>query len=356
MENNKSLFQEYSEKKTGFSKYFNQSKFWLSLFIVVIGVFLLIIFYKYVIKESMSPEDVKNSIQIVWHNSKWVDKEVTPYETKIVPSINLKIKNIGKKPLKNVGFHGIFKFEETGEVHSDGRTMALREPLPPGETSKEIFIKSLYGYTASSKAAFIKNKKEWKKIAVKIFASTKGSGLVPLNEEYPIKQEIEGINVTYKAEEKKNKEKFIKNFEEIGKSLQVIWHASNWVEKRATSSKTLIVPSIIIKIKNIGDKPIQNLYFKGVFEFEKTEKKLGEGYTPAKKKFFSKGDISGEILIKSDLGYTASSMAAFINNIAEWKNVKVKIFVRTKESGYILLGIYPIKKEIEGVKVIYQPA
>ena len=61
-----------------------------------------------------------------------------------------------------------------------------------------LFIKSFYGYTASSKEAFIKNSQEWKKVKAKIFAKSKGSEYVLLGV-FSVEQTLEGVNVIYQT-------------------------------------------------------------------------------------------------------------------------------------------------------------
>jgi len=149
-------------------------------------------------------------LKIVSQNSIWVNKKISPYEVTIVPSITIKIKNIGKKPLKNVQYSGDFLYKDGGGLLGDGITQIYTTPLDPGKTSEEILIKSSHGYKASSKKAFITNKKKWKEIKVKVFARI-SSVLVKIGE-YPIKQEIEGIkNIPGSESEEKEAEKE-KNF------------------------------------------------------------------------------------------------------------------------------------------------
>jgi len=345
------LFSEYSDEKKGLFK--QSSKFWLAVFAFLLGFALLVLFYKFVIKDSMSHEELNNSIQIVWHDSVWLDKEVSPYETKIVPSITIRVKNIGERPLHRIEFHGVFVFAENDETLSDGYSNRLTKSLAAGETSEDILIKSFYGYSAKSKASFLKNQEKWKKIAVRIFARSQGSGLVRIGEKFPIKQKIQGINIDTDEAAARSQE-FMEAMKEIGKSIQIVWKESKWVENKGAVGKTMIVPSISIKIKNTGEKPLQRIGFKGVFIFEESEKRLGEGFTLAFKKPLPPGNTSEEIKIQSDLGYIASSMKAFFENLTKWKNLKVQIFARKDNHKFILLGIFPIKKEIEGVKVIYQ--
>lgn len=347
------LFAEHLKKKDeGLSGFLKNPKSWIILVSVVVGTILAAFFYISVILGGMSGEEVKNSIEIVWHDSKWVDKEVTPQEVKIIPTISLKIKNIGQRPLQYMDIEAVFEFEETGAVFSDGMVRILKEPLQPGEISEEILIKSLYGYAGSSRSAFMGNKKEWKKVQAKIYARSKGSGLVRIGKLYPIKQEIEGYKDP-ETEDSSKKEYQNENTRELAHSIQVVDHDSMWVDKIVTAGEVIIVPSITVDVKNVGQKPLQYIYFKGVFKYEDTGEILSEGLTPGLKKPLAPGETAVEIQIKADFGYAASSKEAFIRNNQKWKRLKVNLYAKSKESDYALLAIYPIKQKIQGVKVIH---
>ncbi|MBN2399699.1 MAG: hypothetical protein JXI33_05090 [Candidatus Aminicenantes bacterium] len=190
------LFKEITQK----TPFYHQTKFWASLITIIVGLVLLLVFYKTVIKETMSDEEVAKSIQIVWHDSIWVDKKGKPDEAIIVPSFTFKIKNTGNRPLQHVNFNCIFIFAESRENLTDGYVTAIKEPLPPGATSEEIFVKGFFGYSATSKPAFIKNMANWKEIKVKIYAKTKNSGQVLLGI-FPIAKKIDGLKIIYEGQE-----------------------------------------------------------------------------------------------------------------------------------------------------------
>ena len=38
--------------------------------------------------------------------------------------------------------------------------------------------------------------------------------------------------------------------------------------------------------------------------------------------------------------------------MANWKDIKVKIYAKTKNSGQVLLGIFPIAKKIAGIQIV----
>jgi hypothetical protein len=351
---NDKLFEEYlGEKKGGFPGFFRNPRSWILLVSILVAVILLAYFFKSVILEGMTGEEVKKSIEIVWYDTRWVDKKVTPQEVKIVPSISLKIKNVGKRTLQYVDIEAVFEFEESGAVFDDGMARFLQEPLEPGEISERIFIKSSYGYSASSRAAFLKNKEKWKKMQAKIFARAKGSGLVRIGDIYPVKQEIEGYEDELMLQEEEQEDYQNEHTRKLAYSIRVVEQDSMWVEKVAAAKEVIIVPSITFKIKNVGQEPLQYIYFRGVFKYEDTGEIMSEGLAPALEKELPPGETSGPIQVKADFGYAASSKEAFFKNPGEWKKLKVDVLAKSKESEYVLLGIYPIKQEIQGVKVIY---
>ncbi len=350
------IFEEYLEKKPGgIAGFPKKGKTWVIIISIVVAVILAVIFFKS-LSDTMSSEEVKNTVEIAWYDTLWMDKGVTPQEVTIVPAVKVKIKNVGKRPLKYMDIAAVFEFVESGTVHSDGMARVLtREPLMPGETSEEILIKSLYGYSASSRAAFMQNKEEWKKMQVKLFVRARGSGLVRVGELYPIKQVIEGFDGTVQPGDQVPRDYQDEATRELAYSIRIVEQDSLWVDKVAAANQVIIVPSITVEIKNVGEKPLQYLYFKGVFKYGDTGEIMSEGITAALKDPLAPGAASEPIEIKSDFGYTASSKEAFFKGTDQrWKLLKVDLYAKSKESQYALLGIFPIKQKIQGVQVIYQ--
>ncbi|MDQ1353652.1 MAG: hypothetical protein QG657_3958 [Acidobacteriota bacterium] len=351
MSENETLFEDYMQEKKGFSDYIRQPKSWLTLFTIVMVILLAALFYKSVILDTMSPKEVADSIQVVWHDTKWVEKESTPNEVKVVPSITVKIKNTGKRPLEYVNLEGVFEIEESGKVLSDGAAQAFSDiPLQPGETSSDIFIKAFFGYSGRTKASILENK-EWKQIRVKLFARTKGSPPVAIGEIYPIKREIEGLSAADQTQLTGAAEK---SFEKIGKALRIVTQDSIWVDRLKSPEKSIIVPSITFQVKNVGNEPIQDVFFKGEFIFQDNGEILSEGVVEALKEPLAPGETSNDIFLRSELGYEATSKAAFVKNPQDWRKVDVKIFAKQKDLEYVLLATYSIRQEVEGVKVVYQ--
>jgi hypothetical protein len=340
MENEQDVFNHYLKKKKTFSQLIKQPKFWSLFIVIVVGIYLVFQFFL-TSARSLSTEELKESIEIVWHKTNWVNKEVTPYGVTIVPSIVLKIKNIGTKPLKYVKFIGIFLFEENEQQLSDGFISVFRKALNPGETSEEIFIKAFNGYKAKSKESFFRNKSGWKKVKVKVFAGT--SSTPALLGVFPVKQEIEGLKAGDISESQSEDSEKTYLTEELRKSIQIVWNESSWIYKKYTQEGIILVPSISIKVKNTGTAPLRYISFRGDFQLESSGKPFSQGITIGLEDPLSPEKISDEIRIPAEYGYSVSSLEALEKNKTMMEKVKVRVMAKTKMSNEVLLGIFPIK-------------
>lgn len=354
MSDDNDIFEKYLDKKKGLADFLKEPRSWVIIVTTLAVIFTIFAIYKFVIVDRMGPQEVKNSIQVLELDSKWVESEGSEGGIKIVPSITFKIKNTGKRPLHYVTLEGIFQFEEPGnKTYFDGVAQVCKEPLQPGEVTGEIYIKTFNGYTASSKQAFLQNKENWKKMNVKIFAKTSGSGPVAIVDKYPVKQVIEGMEDLQGYESDAEKERLAQNTDRVAKSIQITWNETKWLDRKITSKEAVIVPSIKIKIKNLSQAALQDIIFKGMFVFSESGEWLSDGLTTALKDPLPPGETSDEILIKADHGYTASSKAAFVKNREHWKRVVVRVFAKAPDSGYALIGTYPVSREIQGIRVRY---
>jgi len=346
--NEENIFEKYLEKENGGIKgFFKRPKSWVIILMTIVAIVIAILFYRSTVIGGMSGEEIKKSVTIVWYDTKWVEKSSLPMEVKIVPSVRLKIKNTGNRPLQSMDIDAVFERVDTGEGFDDGFVRVFEKPLQPGETSEEILVAANYGYTARSKASFLKNKETWKKMRARIFARSMGSGLIQVGDVIQVKQEVEGV-----TEESVSAQPVDSDFpdeitRELGTSLQVEQQDSLWINKVSTPKEVIIVPSITVTLKNIGKNPIKDISVKGIFRYENTGEILTEGATFALSRSLEPGAISAPIEIRGEFGYSASSNDAFIQGNQKWKLVKVNVFVRSKSSQDALLGTYPLKAKLQ---------
>lgn len=142
--------------------------------------------------KSMSPEELKNSVEIVDVETKWVAKTYQPWPPKLilVPTISFRVKNISEKPLNYLNFNAIFKFKDETENLGDNFLAAIRkEPIRPGELSHVITLKSNFGVEGKTLASF-KDNPQWKPVVCRLFIQSKGSPHILLGE-YAVSRTID---------------------------------------------------------------------------------------------------------------------------------------------------------------------
>jgi len=191
-------------------------KKWITIIILLVVVLALAwIFQKTGLFKTMSSEELQNSIEILDVETKWVDKYYQPWPPRlvIVPTISFRVKNISDKAINYINFNANFRFKDDYENLGDAFLAAIREdPIPPGETSEVIFLKSNYGVDGKSLDQ-IKTNPHWKTVIVKLFAQSKGSQYITLGE-WDVSREIDfkepepvGPETEKKPEEVKKEEK-----------------------------------------------------------------------------------------------------------------------------------------------------
>ncbi|UCC38859.1 MAG: hypothetical protein JSV96_13705 [Candidatus Aminicenantes bacterium] len=160
-------------------------KRWMPLAIVIIATILLFfILQRAGLMKTISPEELKASIELTDIETKWVKKIYMPWpqQLTLVPAISFRVKNLTDKPLRYINFNAVFKLKDDYENLGDSFLSAIRgEPIMPGELSEVILLKSNYGVEGKSLNSF-KNNPHWRMSFVRLFAQSKGSQHVLLGE------------------------------------------------------------------------------------------------------------------------------------------------------------------------------
>ncbi|MFQ6110357.1 MAG: hypothetical protein ACE5L7_12475 [Candidatus Aminicenantales bacterium] len=183
-------------------------KRWLFILaVIIIALVLAFILQKTGLMKTVSPDELKASIELVDIETKWVSKYYQPWPPKLilVPAISFRVKNITDKPLRYINFNANFRFQDDYENLGDCFLAAIRgKPVMPGETSDTILLKSNYGVEGKSLATF-QNNPHWRTVICKLFVQSKGSQYVLLGE-YQVAKKIdfkEPEPVGIKKQEKK---------------------------------------------------------------------------------------------------------------------------------------------------------
>lgn len=310
------------------------------MLLLIAGAFVAI---RSAFRDQVGPEDIENGLQIVAQDSIWVDKESEePGKISIVPSIRFRVKNVGEKALGSLKFIGIFELIDGGEQLGDGNIVILERALEPGETSELLTITSRYGYSASSKEAFLSNAAEWKAVRVRLLAR-KNSAPGKLGS-YEISRKISGMDSAPEPATKTQDQGVVPS------SVRLDEQVCRWM-RAERDGKHIIFPFARIRIRNIGTESLPMIIFRGEFMFEDGSQQINADY-PALKAGLGVNELSDEILIRSEYGLQADDLQDFYTNRYSWQTVKIKIYAKTAEEPFFLLGTYETVREIEGVKLV----
>lgn len=162
-----------------------------SIAVFILAIPVMTVFFLASCK-STNPEKLKNSVEILEVDSKWVAKVYQPWPPKLilVPTLSFRVKNVSDKPLNYLNFNAIFKFKDEQENLGDNFLAAIRKaPIMPGGTSDVITLKSNFGVEGKSLASF-KDNPQWRPVVCKLFIQSKGSPHVLLGE-YDISRTID---------------------------------------------------------------------------------------------------------------------------------------------------------------------
>ncbi|MDY0295943.1 MAG: hypothetical protein RB296_01385 [Acidobacteriota bacterium] len=173
-------------------------KLWITLVMLVVFGVLYWIYSQRVVKASFSGEEIQAAVDFFAISSTWMVKEKVDNEdfkgVIVVPRISFRVRNRGQRDLGPLFLLGVFSFMDTGKTMGEGYGMFLQNPLPPGGESDPITLTSAFGYRATSAEAFERNRTDWRRAYVEIFARSRSSKLKFIKSFY-ISQKIEGVNI-----------------------------------------------------------------------------------------------------------------------------------------------------------------
>ncbi len=182
-------------------------RFSFLLIVIILSVILVFVLQKAGLWKTITAEDLESSIEIMDVDTFWTDKYYQPWPPRLilVPAISFRVKNLTDKPLKYINFNANFRFKGDFENLGDSFLAAIRnDPIPPGEKSEAIILKSNYGVEGKSLATF-KDNPHWKIVIARLFAQSKGSQFLSLGE-YEISRRIDFVEPEAVGMEKKEVE------------------------------------------------------------------------------------------------------------------------------------------------------
>lgn len=120
----------------------------------------------------------------------WYDEGIVEGKNKLVPSVSLKLRNKSDGAVRSVQVNAIFKRGDEAEPWGDHYSWAVQgAPLPSGQTTRDIVLRSGLGYTGDEPRHQMLQNKEFVDAKVEIFLK-QGSRVWAKLAEFPIERQL----------------------------------------------------------------------------------------------------------------------------------------------------------------------
>lgn len=118
-----------------------------------------------------TPRIVEQDLKVVDVRTGWYDLGLVQGQTKLVPSVSLKLQNVSQEAISNVDFQAIFRRVDEDKTWGDHFIRAIgRTELEPGATTNILVLRSPRGYTGSQSRLNMLENKEFVDAKVTVFA------------------------------------------------------------------------------------------------------------------------------------------------------------------------------------------
>lgn len=138
-------------------------------------------------------------------------------------------------------------------------------------------------------------------------------------------------------------------------SIEIFDISSHWIVKEKVDEPDfkgiVLVPEISFRIRNVGKEELRYVMIIGVFRLLNTTKPMGEGFQMLFNQPFAPGKESDRVVLTSPFGYRATSKEAFDKNSRNWRSSSVDIYVKSRNSGMLLLKTFYINRRIDGLNL-----
>lgn len=141
---------------------------------------------------SSHPVDLQKALLVTDVSTGYFDAGIVEgNKNKIVPTISVRLKNVGAEPLASVQM--IAKFNRIGEPEEWGSAPYVRaigpEGLPPGQTGGDVVMKCDRGYTGEQPRADLFHHSQFVDVRVELYAKYQAQNWVKMGE-YKIAREL----------------------------------------------------------------------------------------------------------------------------------------------------------------------
>jgi hypothetical protein len=134
---------------------------------------------------------------------------------------------------------------------------------------------------------------------------------------------------------------------DVQKDLKLVDVRTGWYDAGIVEGKNKLVPSISLKVQNVSADDIANVQMNAIFRRVGEQEAWGEHFVRAVDSDGLKaGATGGEIVLRSNLGYTGEQSRAEMLQNSQFVDAKVEIFGKHGSNTWAKMGEFPIERKL----------
>jgi hypothetical protein len=137
--------------------------------------------------------------------------------------------------------------------------------------------------------------------------------------------------------------------QELKASIEIADIETRWVPKfyQQWPPRLILVPQLTFRVKNLAAKPMTYVNFNAIFNFKGERENFGDCFLAAiRGKPVPPGEKSDLIVMKSNFGVDGRDLKT-IQTSPAWKQAEVRLFVQSRGTQPVLLGVYDVSRFID---------
>jgi len=133
---------------------------------------------------------------------------------------------------------------------------------------------------------------------------------------------------------------------DVQKDLKIVEVHTGWYDAGIVQGKNKLVPSISLKLQNVSPEDIANVQMNAIFRRVGEQEAWGEHYVRAVGDSLKAGATGGEIVLRSNLGYTGEQPRAEMLSNGQFVDARVEIFGKHGSNTWAKMGEFPIERKL----------
>ena len=134
---------------------------------------------------------------------------------------------------------------------------------------------------------------------------------------------------------------------DLTKGLQVAILDSGWFDAGIVNGQNKLVPSFTFTLKNVSDQKLVTIQVNALFRRVNENEEWGSGFkTVVGSEGLPPAATTPPITVRSQLGYTGSEARQDMLQNSHFVDAKVELFAKYAATQWVLLGTYPIKRQL----------